>query len=69
MVILIGLVVERLEGLLAARGRQDGELAAEGQLEDPQVLRLVVDVEHGELAVVEDPVGARTHPHPPAPGV
>ena len=36
---------------------QDREVAAEGELEDAEVLGLVVDVEDRELAVVEQPLG------------
>jgi len=61
-----GLALEDLEALFAAARREDRELAAEGELEDPQVLRLVVDVEDRVLAVVVKELRLRPH-HPALP--
>ena len=64
--------VDDLEPLLAARRGEDRELAPERELEDPQVLGLVVDVEDRILAQLAEHLGVRPHraPRPahPAPG-
>jgi hypothetical protein len=59
--------VDQLEPALARVRRQDRELPAEHQLEDAEVLRLVVDVEDGVLAVVEQAIRLRSHVRDPPP--
>ena len=48
-----GMLSEQRQALARARRREHGEVTAEGQLEDAQVVGFVVHVEHGVLTVVE----------------
>ena len=74
-----GLRVDQLERALAVVRREDRELAAERELEDPEILRLVVDVEdrdtRGNRAADQawvsrsrSPTGSRTVKVVPRPG-
>ena len=59
-----GLLVQDPQPLFSAAGGDDRELATEAQLENAEVLRLVVDVEHRVLAVVEQAARSRLHSLP-----